>query len=410
MQMKKATEYPDVDGNSPTWIRKMRTIFHRFDSRSRGAVSIDEFLDIASNILSEFPKSDNYFGDQLVQAIIRLWYEVICTERSANQNTRVSMNENAFVKAMAKCINGTFKTGFVENIVTPLFEMGDMDKDGYLQQNEMGQLILGFGGNQKEAELLFRILDGGSKKGVSKDQFEGVLAEFFFDEGIKGKTAKLFGALINYKRPEDYPEVECGPVWEGKMRTMFRRLDLHQSGKLRCHDFIQIGRALAQRNHLLKPKADAVMRAMLDIWVHYFSVDKEGAHFTEITEKDFIHNLRSMINGEFRHAIDQFGWTFFKAVEVEGTGFISITEYRNLQEAWRVGRAEAEGMFKASFKMIACESSQLRVLDTDKDSKISSDEYLSAWCDYFLGEDPASPYKTFFGPVITKHSRESMAE
>lgn len=65
-------------------------------------------------------------------------------------------------------------------------------------------------------------------------------------------------------------------------------------------------------------------------------------------EKDFIHNLRSMINGEFRHAIDRFGWTFFKAVEVEGTGFISLAEYRNLQEAWHVGRAEAEGMFKVS--------------------------------------------------------------
>ncbi len=276
MEFKKATDYPDVNPESPTWIRKMRTVFRRFDCHGRGVVGIDELLDIASTILSDFPKSDNFFGDQLVQAMIHLWYGVICTEGSEHQRTRITMNENNFVKAMGKCVNGAFKKEFFDSLVSPLFDIGDGDKDGAIQQNELANLIIGIGGNQKEAELLFRIIDGGSKKGVSRDQFGGILAEFFFDEGIKGKTAKLFGALINYKRPEDYPPCECGPVWEGKMRTMFRRLDLHQSGKLRCHDFIQIGRALAQRNHLQKHKADNVMRAMLDIWVHYFSVDKEG--------------------------------------------------------------------------------------------------------------------------------------
>lgn len=54
--------------------------------------------------------------------------------------------------------------------------------------------------------------------------------------------------------------------------------------------------------------------------------------------------------------------------------------------------------------------SWFQVLDTDKDGKISSDEYLSAWCEYFLGEDPASPYRTFFGPVVNRQSRESFAE
>lgn len=276
MEFKKVTDYPDVNPESPTWIRKMRTVFRRFDSHGRGVVGIDELLDIASAILSEFPKSDNFFGDQLVQAMIHLWYGVICIEGAEYQRTRITMNENAFVKAMGQCINKTFKTEFFENLVRPLFEIGDLDKDGFLQQNEMGSLIVGLGGNQKEAELLYRLMDGGAKKGLTIEQFGGCLGEFFFDESIKGKTPRLFGALINYKRPEDYPTCECGPVWEGKMRTMFRRLDLHQTGKLRCHDFIQIGRALAQRNHLQKHKADNVMRAMLDIWVHYFSVDKEG--------------------------------------------------------------------------------------------------------------------------------------
>ncbi|OON21945.1 EF hand, partial [Opisthorchis viverrini] len=97
-----------------------------------------------------------------------------------------------------------------------------------------------------------------------------------------------------------------------------------------------------------------------------------------------------MINGDYRHEIDQFGWTLFKAVEVDNSGFITQTQYRNLQEAWHVGRDEAEGMFK--------------ILDTNKDGKISSDEFLTAWNDYFLGEDPQSPYRMFFGPIISRQT------
>ncbi|CAH8287380.1 unnamed protein product, partial [Heterobilharzia americana] len=113
-----------------------------------------------------------------------------------------------------------------------------------------------------------------------------------------------------------------------------------------------------------------------------------GEHLDEIREIEFVHNMREMINGEFRHEIDQFGWTFFKAIEVDNSGFISQASYRTLQEAWHVGREEAEGMFK--------------MIDSDKDGKISSDEFLTAWNEYFLSEDPQSPYRMFFGPVISR--------
>uniref|UniRef100_A0A0X3NXZ0 Sarcoplasmic calcium-binding protein n=1 Tax=Schistocephalus solidus TaxID=70667 RepID=A0A0X3NXZ0_SCHSO len=396
MNFKPAASYPEVTGH-PGWIRKMRTVFRRLDSNGHGYVCVSDFLDIASRILTTFSKCDHFFEDQVVQNMVHLWYGVICTIGEEHTRTNAQLNEAMFVDSMRKCINAAFKEEFKSIMVDTFFDLADTDHDGLIQMNEFEGIIEAWRGNPKEAELVFRLVDSaGDKKGkITKEQYEGVIAEYFFDEDIKGKTAKLWGALINYKRPEDYPECECGPTWEGKMRTMFRRLDINQAGKLRCHDFIQIGRSLAQRNHLVKHKADALMRSMLDIWVHYFSVDKDAFekgetanHFTELTEKQFIHNLRSMINGDFRHQIDQFGWTFFKAVDIEGTGYISMTEYRNLQEAWRVGRGEAEGMFK--------------VLDTDKDGKISSDEYLSAWVEYFLGEDNNSPYKTFFGPVIFK--------
>jgi len=388
MEPKPVADFPAVTGAQP-WIRKVRTLFRRLDSQGRGSLGVDNFLDLASRLLSSFPKAENFYSDELVQGMIHLWYGIICQEGEEHQRTRLKMNESQFIEAMLKCINKKFKEEFVQFVISPFFDVADANRDGFIEQPEFNLIMAAWRADPKESELVFRLLDiKENKKHLSKIQFEGLMAEYFFDETLKGKTIKVWGPLINYKRPEDYPDCECGPTWEGKMRTMFRRLDISQSGKLRCHDFLQIARSLAQRNHLDKAKSDAVMRTMLEIWVHYISVDKDGHHFTELTEKGFIHNLRSMINGQFRHALDQFGWTFFKAVEVEGRGFISVAEYRNLQEAWHVGRAEAEGMFK--------------VLDTDKDGKISSDEYLSAWVEYFLGEDSSSPYKTFFGPIISK--------
>lgn len=112
-------------------------------------------------------------------------------------------------------------------------------------------------------------------------------------------------------------------------------------------NFSYVASMFSYLHHIYPERIQTVCRSSLslELW-HLYTL---GSHFIEIMEKDFIHNLRSMINGEFRHAIDQFGWTFFKAVEVEGTGFISLAEYRNLQEAWHVGRGEAEGMFKVSY-------------------------------------------------------------
>lgn len=388
MNTKKATDYGQITGNLE-WIRKIRTFFRRIDSNAHGSVGVDDFLDISQRVLSAFPKIDSFYNDQVVQAVVNLWYGAICQVGEQHTRTTAQLKESKFIECMQVALNGKMREEFDSYLVTPFFDAADADHDGFLTQQEFQAVIGGWRGSEKDADLLFKLSESKEQKGkLSKANFHCILADFFFAEECKSKAARLWGPLINYKRPEDYPLCECGPVWEGKMRTMFRRMDINQAGKLRCHDFIQIGRSIAQRNHLDRRRLDVLLRSMLNIWVKFIAVDKDGNHFAETNEKAFIGNLRSMVNGEFRHDIDRFGWTFFKAVEVEGTGFISLAEYRNLQEAWHVGRDEAEGMFK--------------VLDTDKDGKISSDEYMSAWVEYFLGEDPQSIYKTFFGPVIFK--------
>ncbi|CAH8610153.1 unnamed protein product [Heterobilharzia americana] len=106
------------------------------------------------------------------------------------------------------------------------------------------------------------------------------LKDFFMSNNEKSKNLHLWGPLLNYKRAEDYGALDCGPVWESKMRTMYRRLDINETMKLHCHDLLQIGQYLVQRAHLDRRRSDAVMRAMLHIWVKFLAIDKTVIIFT----------------------------------------------------------------------------------------------------------------------------------
>lgn len=372
----------------PTWIRKMRTLFRRLDAHGNGYLMLDDLLNVVTGIFHVFPKMTGYKTDQLVKGLVYLWYQVICTHVDRQHSTMSNINEATFVDNMAKAIKGDFGQNFDEKFVTPLFVGMDQDDDGKITQPEFDALMVGFQSIQSNVDVLFRLHADGPK--LSKDSFKAMFEEFFLREDPKSKLNQLWGPLIAYKRAEDYGELDCGPVWEGKMRSMFRRLDVGESMKLRFHDLLQIVQFIIQRNHVDKSKADTMVRSMLQIWVKYLGIDKDGGHLEEIREIDFIHNMRDMINGNYRHEVDQFGWTFFKALEHENTGYITQNVYRTLQEAWHVGRDEGEGMFK--------------LIDVNKNGKISSDEFLTAWNDYFLSEDPHSPFRMFFGPIISRQT------
>ncbi|XP_018652914.1 putative sarcoplasmic calcium-binding protein (SCP) [Schistosoma mansoni] len=454
-------ELPEVTGG-PTWIRKMRTLFRRLDTSGHGYLMVDDILEIGTSLFNIYPKMLSYKYDELVKTLVYLWYDVICIHVPRQLATTITINENLFIENLLKSLKGELHQNFNEKFIEPLFNSIDQDNDQLIISSEFQSLMISWKSIPKDCELIFRYYSDKNK--LSKENFLKIFIDFFILDNSKSNINQLWGLLINYKRAEDYGTIDCGPVWESKIRTMYRRLDINETMKLRCHDLLQIGQFLIQRTHLDRRRADAVMRAMLHIWVKFLAIDKNGAedygtidcgpvweskirtmyrrldinetmklrchdllqigqfliqrthldrrradavmramlhiwvkflaidkngeHLDEIREIEFVHNMREMINGEYRHEIDQFGWTFFKAIEIDNSGYISQASYRILQEAWHVGRDEAEAMFK--------------ILDTDKDGKISSDEFLTAWNDYFLSEDPQSPYRMFFGPVISR--------
>jgi len=390
MATKSAKDMPDIDPTNAVWIMKMRTLFRHMDVIGNGHLLVDDFIEIATTLMNVFPKMSSNKGDQLVTAMVNLWFGYLTDCVQEHHRVQHQLNETEFIQNIAKHINSGLKEHFVSLLCDPLFHAADNDNDDKITCLEYKSAMKSFKVNERESDIIFKSQDKDRDGKITREEFEAAMADYFYNCDLK-TSIKMFGSYVGYKRPEDYGEVECGPIWEGKMRLLFRRLDVTENQYLSCQDFIKIARNISSRSHLTKAKSDAVMRQFLNIWIKYICIDKEGRHFASINEKDFIKNMRSLINSDFRHEIDAFGVTFFKAVEMETEGHVTLKEYRSLQEAWNVPREEAENMFK--------------VIDSDKDGRISRDEYLHGWVEFFLSEDRNSIYKAFFGTITITHER-----
>ncbi|CAH8602259.1 unnamed protein product [Schistosoma bovis] len=266
------TDLPKVTG-SPIWLRKMRTLFRRLDSCGHGYLMIDDLLDIGTTIFNIYPKMLSYKYDELVKTLVYLWYQVLCTHVSRQLATTMNINENTFIDNLLNAFHNDFDQYFNEKFILPLFVAMDQDDDNYITSTEFQTLMIAWKSIPKDCELIFRYYSDKNNK-LNKENFQKIFIDYFMSDNINSNIIKLWGPLINYKRAEDYGSIDCGPVWEGKIRTMYRRLDINETMKLKCHDLLQIGQFLIQRAHLDRRRADAVMRSMLNIWVKFLAIDK----------------------------------------------------------------------------------------------------------------------------------------
>lgn len=271
---KKETDFPEVSFGD-YWIRKMRTLFRKLDHSGNGYITLDDLLEVAAELMASFPKLESYKGDDLIKSIVDLWFGYLAVNEDEHHRTEYRLRSTQFLDNMKQITNSLLKENFHSIFIAPFFNTADMDSDSKITKTEHRMLMRAWKTAEKESDTLFQMLDTDRDGKITMDEFNCAWAEYFYSEDPKSKI-KLFGDLVNYKRPEDFGEIGCGPYWEGKMRTMFRRLDVSGNQKLTCQDFIQIARGIIQRGHLDKKKADAVMRTMLNIWVKFIAVDKEG--------------------------------------------------------------------------------------------------------------------------------------
>ena len=78
---------------------------------------------------------------------------------------------------------------------------------------------------------------------------------------------------------------------------------------------------------------------------------------------------------------------FFDMMDLNNDGYVDENEYQRYLEHC--------GIQDAAFAREA-----LRTMDVNHDGKLSLDEFLNAFFDFFFSEDEKSPNAFFFGPLV----------
>lgn len=265
------------DASDEIWVRKMRALFRKLDTYRNGYLMVDDILSVGASIFVVYPKMDSYKNRQIVNALVYLWYKVICSHVDQRTATKTSVNEARFIDNLSKAIKGEFGQKFEEIFAKPLFTAMDQDDDGCITHHEFTALMMAFNSVQSDVDIIFRM--HADKQKMNVKEFLTVFKDFFTGEDPNSKINRLWGPVMQYKRAQDCGKVECGTVWKQKMETMFRRLDVNRNNYLRFNDLLQIGHLLIKKSRLDKTKANSVIRNLLRIWVRFLAIDKNGRLF-----------------------------------------------------------------------------------------------------------------------------------
>jgi len=175
-----------------------------------------------------------------------------------------------------------------------------------------------------------------------------------------------------------------GEVWERKVRSYIKRLDLDGDGKLTRADYEMLVDSYLKLGQIDELRAKQITRRILGVWDSFFSIiAADGA----ITTDQWIAVIRrSPFLSLFRVVIEYMN-LFFDLIDTNGDGVIQKEEFAFFLKIFCVEeKAEVIEAFQA--------------LDTDGDGKIDHNEFMNAAIEYWMSNDDSLPSKLFFGPLI----------
>ncbi|GGP51060.1 EF-hand domain-containing protein [Saccharothrix coeruleofusca] len=145
----------------------------------------------------------------------------------------------------------------------------------------------------------------------------------------------------------------------------------------------------------------ADFEALTDRWVRLRAADPERLRETmmrwwEVLRESSDHNGDEKVTlAEVLTAVDRLGTmldlvvataeSMFEAVDEDGDGRITATEYDRMIRAWTGADTPTDGVFGR--------------LDLDGDGAISKSEFAQHWVEFWAGDDPDAPGSSVFGPV-----------
>ncbi|CAL4095433.1 unnamed protein product, partial [Meganyctiphanes norvegica] len=176
--------------------------------------------------------------------------------------------------------------------------------------------------------------------------------------------------------------------WRRKMRTHHMVFDINNDGVVSWDDFEVLISRFTDLGNLSQDQANTFREEMKLAWEEEWGASSDP--FAFIGQEQFMSNMETVVNTKnLRKKVARPLSYFFKAVDRDGSGEISIEEFKLFYKGLGLSEEAAMETFAS--------------IDVNNDGLLSIKEFCKMGKDFFLSEDENRPSKMFWGPLANDH-------
>lgn len=174
--------------------------------------------------------------------------------------------------------------------------------------------------------------------------------------------------------------------WVRKMKTHFARVDINGDGVVTAGDFEQMADRFIDAGGLDDEAAGSLRGELNTIWTKYWNA-ADANQDGQVTPEEFVAAMSHVVSDpELSAHVGGPLPGFFRAIDSDGDGVISATEYETFFKCIGIAPELAAESFAA--------------IDTDSDGALSSAEFVAAGEEFFLSDDEGAATRNYWGPLV----------
>ncbi|CAG0915572.1 unnamed protein product [Notodromas monacha] len=171
--------------------------------------------------------------------------------------------------------------------------------------------------------------------------------------------------------------------WRQKMRTHHHAIDINKDGTVSWDDFEELVKRFETLGNMNKDQAESFRKVLQNYWEEFWTSDPNAF----VMADEFLRSMHHVVNtSDLRKKVGAPLPYFFKAVDHDGSGEISVEEYKLFFKCLGLPEESAVKSFRA--------------IDKNKDGLLSEKEFVKIGRDFFLSEDESRASKLFWGPLV----------